>query len=121
MKGTIYSLGWEILSHAVYSLDLALSNYYLFRSFQHHLADTHFKSVKEVQNFDLRSKESILSTQSHRLFFERGFINFPIDREKYQKMMANISNIDIFVSMFVFFLINESSISSKKHRINLRT
>jgi len=38
----IFTLGWELLPHAVYSPDMASSDYYLFRSLQHHLANTHF-------------------------------------------------------------------------------
>jgi len=34
-------LSWELLPHAAYSPDIASSDYYLFRSLQHHLADTH--------------------------------------------------------------------------------
>lgn len=39
----IFSLDWEILLHAAYSLDMASSNYHLFRSLQQCLADTYFK------------------------------------------------------------------------------
>jgi hypothetical protein len=51
-KGTKYvicSLAWEVLPHTPYSPDLATSDYHLFRSLQHHLADTHFKTVEEVR------------------------------------------------------------------------
>jgi len=41
----ILALGWELLPHAAYSLDLAPSNYYLFRSLQHYLTDTHFREI----------------------------------------------------------------------------
>lgn len=45
----ISSLGWEILPHAAYSPDLAPSDYYLFRSLQHHLSDSHFRSPEKVK------------------------------------------------------------------------
>jgi histone-lysine N-methyltransferase SETMAR len=48
-KDVICSLGWEVLPHAAYSPDLAPSDYRLFRSLQHHLAGTHFKTVEEVR------------------------------------------------------------------------
>jgi len=40
----IFVLGWELLPHAMYSPDMAPSDYYLFRSLHHHLADT-FREV----------------------------------------------------------------------------
>jgi hypothetical protein len=49
MKGVIYSLSWEVLPHATYSLDLAPSDYHLFRSLQHHFTDMYFKTLKEVR------------------------------------------------------------------------
>jgi len=38
IKETIEAFGWEILSHAAYSPDLAPSDYYLFASMGHALA-----------------------------------------------------------------------------------
>jgi len=45
----IFELGWELLPHAAYSPDMAPSDYYLFRSLQHHLADTHFVRFEELR------------------------------------------------------------------------
>ncbi|PIC33252.1 hypothetical protein B9Z55_013297 [Caenorhabditis nigoni] len=42
-------LGWEVLQHPPYSPDLAPSDYHLFRSMQHHLAEKKFKSDEEVK------------------------------------------------------------------------
>ena len=42
-------LGWECLPHPPYSPDLALSDYHLFRSMQHHLADKSFKDLNEIE------------------------------------------------------------------------
>jgi len=44
----IFVLDWELLLHAAYSSDIAPSYYYLFRSLQHHLADTHFVRFEEI-------------------------------------------------------------------------
>ena len=44
------SLGWQVLPHPAYSPDLAPSDFYLFRSLQHHLTDNHFKTIDDVNN-----------------------------------------------------------------------
>uniref|UniRef100_A0A7I5EEK2 HTH_48 domain-containing protein n=1 Tax=Haemonchus contortus TaxID=6289 RepID=A0A7I5EEK2_HAECO len=45
----IDELGWEVLPHPPYSPDLAPSDYHLFRSMQHSLAERKFKNREEVQ------------------------------------------------------------------------
>jgi len=46
----IFALGnWELLPHAARNPDMAPSDYYLFRSLQHHLADTHFVRFEEIR------------------------------------------------------------------------
>lgn len=45
----IEELGWEVLPHPPYSPDLAPSDYHLFRSMQHSLAEKKFKNRDEVQ------------------------------------------------------------------------
>jgi len=45
----IFTFGWELFPHAAYSTDISLSDYYLFRSLRHHLADTHFVRFVEIQ------------------------------------------------------------------------
>ncbi|CAK9833798.1 Mariner Mos1 transposase [Anthophora retusa] len=45
----IFSLGWELVPHAAYSPDMAPSDYHLFRSLQHHLADRHFERLEEIR------------------------------------------------------------------------
>jgi len=45
----IFVLAWELLSHAAYSPDMTFSDYYVFRSLQHHLADTHFVRFEQIQ------------------------------------------------------------------------
>ncbi|EGI63904.1 Mariner Mos1 transposase, partial [Acromyrmex echinatior] len=42
---------WEVLSHPPYSPDVAPSDYHLFRSMAHGLADQHFQSYEEVKNW----------------------------------------------------------------------
>ena len=45
----IEELGWEVLSHPPYSPDLAPSDYHLFRSMQHSLAERKFTNREKVQ------------------------------------------------------------------------
>jgi histone-lysine N-methyltransferase SETMAR len=54
----IEELGWEVLPHAPYSPDLAPSDYYLFRSMQHELAENHFKKEDDVKIFVQRYFDS---------------------------------------------------------------
>ena len=42
---------WEVLSHPLYSPDVAPSDYHLFRSMAHGLAYQHFRSYKEVKRW----------------------------------------------------------------------
>ncbi|GFV45577.1 mariner Mos1 transposase [Trichonephila clavipes] len=42
---------WEFLPHPPYSPDVSLSEYPLFRSMAHGLADQHFRSHEEVKNW----------------------------------------------------------------------
>ncbi|KAL6253754.1 hypothetical protein P5V15_015558 [Pogonomyrmex californicus] len=48
VKDTLKSLGWDILPHPPYSLDLAPSDYHLFASMGHALAEQHFSNFEEV-------------------------------------------------------------------------
>ncbi|QQP57921.1 Transposase [Caligus rogercresseyi] len=51
VQETIESLRWEILQHAVYSPDLAHSNYYLFASMGNALAEQRFTSYEDVRKW----------------------------------------------------------------------
>jgi len=46
VKETIEAFGWEILSHAAYSPDLAPSDYHLFASMGHTLAQQRLTSYE---------------------------------------------------------------------------
>jgi [histone H3]-lysine36 N-dimethyltransferase SETMAR len=50
-KETIQTFGWGILSHAAYSPDLAPSDYHLFTSMGHALADERFTDYKNVEEW----------------------------------------------------------------------
>ncbi|CAO4381978.1 unnamed protein product [Caenorhabditis nigoni] len=47
----IDELGWEVLPHAPYSPDTAPSDFHLFRSMQHSLAEKHFKNHDEIKKW----------------------------------------------------------------------
>lgn len=50
-KETISSLGWELLPHPPYSPDLAPSDYHLFSSMGHSLAEQHFNNFEDVRKW----------------------------------------------------------------------
>ena len=49
VKETIETFSWEILVHAAYSPDLAPSDYHLFTSLGHALAEQRFTSYENVR------------------------------------------------------------------------
>jgi len=51
VKTYLETLKWEVLPHPPYSSDVAPSDYYLFRSMAHGLADQHFWSYEEIKNW----------------------------------------------------------------------
>ena len=51
VRELIEAFDWEILPHAAYSPDLAPSDYYLFASLGHALAQQRFTSYEDVQKW----------------------------------------------------------------------
>jgi len=51
VKTYLKTLKWEILLYPLYSPDIAPSNYQLFRSMAHDMADQHLRSYGEVKNW----------------------------------------------------------------------
>lgn len=72
-------LGWECLPHPPYSPDLALSDYHLFRSMQHHLADKSFKDLNEIE---IWVRQYFASQPSD--FFDKGIRDL---RKKWKKVV----------------------------------
>lgn len=81
VQDTIKTLGWELLPHPPYSPDLAPSDYHLFSSMGHALAEQHFDSYEEVENwvsgwFALKDEQ----------FYWRGIHKLP---ERWSKCVEN--------------------------------
>lgn len=51
VKDTLSALKWDVLSHPPYSPDLAPSDYHLFRSMAHGLANQHFATFEAVEKW----------------------------------------------------------------------
>ncbi|GBP60189.1 Mariner Mos1 transposase [Eumeta japonica] len=50
VKNYLKTLDWEVLPHPPYSRDIALSDYYLFRSISHDLSQQLFTSYEDTKN-----------------------------------------------------------------------
>ena len=51
VKTYLETLKWEVLLHPPYSPDIAPSDYYLFRSMAHGLADQQFRSYEDIEKW----------------------------------------------------------------------
>lgn len=72
VKTYLETLKWEVLPHPPYSPDIAPSDYHLFRSMAHGLADQHFETYEQAKNWIdcwIASKDD--------LFFKRGIRMLP--------------------------------------------
>ncbi|GFW09816.1 mariner Mos1 transposase [Trichonephila clavipes] len=78
VKTYLETLKWEVLPHLLYSPDLAPSDYHLFRSMAHGLADQHFRSYEEVKNW-IAIRGSLQKMTSS---FNAGFVRCPKDGRK---------------------------------------
>ncbi|GFY14859.1 mariner Mos1 transposase [Trichonephila clavipes] len=81
VKTYFETLKWEVLPHPLYSPDLAPSDYHLFRSMAHGLADQHFLSYEEVKTWI----DSCITPKENQ-FFQRGIRTLP---EKWEKVVAS--------------------------------
>lgn len=77
VKDTTKKLGWEVLAHPPYSPDLAPSDYHLFSSMAHALAEQHFKSYEDVEKW-----LSEWFAAKEEKFFWKGIHNLPLRWEK---------------------------------------
>ena len=72
---------WQVLPHPPYSPDIASSDYYLFRSMTHGLADQKFRSYEDIEKW---LDSWIASKDEH--FCRNGIRALP---ERWAKVVAN--------------------------------
>ena len=69
VKEASEALNWDVLPHPPYSPDIAPSDYHLFRSTAHGLAEEHFTSYEDAKNrvdsWIASTDENILNTYSY--------------------------------------------------------
>jgi [histone H3]-lysine36 N-dimethyltransferase SETMAR len=77
-------LGWASLLHPAYSLDIAPSDYHLFRSMEHYFKDKTFQSKSGV-------KSAIAAIFNSKLaeVFKKGIFDL---NERWQKVTTNRKN-----------------------------
>jgi len=80
-------LDWEVMSHPLYNLDLASSNYHLFRSLQNSLNGTTFNNDDVVKSYLVQFFAS-----KNQKFYERGIMEQK-DGKRSSIKMENISSI----------------------------
>jgi len=88
----IFALGWELLPHATYSPDMASFDYYLFRSLQHYLADTHFVRFVEIR----KCMDDFIASKPVGASIIKEFASCPKDGKRSLIQTGNISLINIF-------------------------
>ena len=81
VKETLEAIQWDVLPHPPYSPDIAPSDYHLFRSMTHGLAEQHFTSYEEAKNW----VDSWITSKDGE-FFRRGIRSLP---ERWGKVVAN--------------------------------
>lgn len=81
VKTYLETLKWDVLPHPPYSPDIAPSDYHLFRSMTHGLAEQHFRSYEEAKNWI----DAWIDSKDGQ-FFRRGIHLLP---ERWGKVVAN--------------------------------
>ncbi|UYV73498.1 hypothetical protein LAZ67_10003810 [Cordylochernes scorpioides] len=81
VKETLEALQWDVLPHPLYSPDIAPSDYQMFRSMTHGLAEQHFTSYEEAKNW-----VNVWIASKDEEFFRHGIPYVPpnkrVEREK---------------------------------------
>ncbi|UYV83664.1 hypothetical protein LAZ67_23001994 [Cordylochernes scorpioides] len=80
VKETLEALQWDVLPHPLYSPDIAPSDYHMFRSMTHGLAEQHFTSYEEAKNW-----VNVWIASKDEEFFRHGIRRLP---ERWEKVVA---------------------------------
>ncbi|UYV74220.1 Iav [Cordylochernes scorpioides] len=80
VKETLEALQWDVLPHPLYSPDIAPSDYHMFRSMTHGLAEQHFTSYEEAKNW-----VNVWIASKDEDFFRNGIRMLP---ERWEKVVA---------------------------------
>ena len=81
VKTCLETLKWKVLPHLPYPPDVAPSDYHLFRSMAHDLAEQHFRSYEDVKKWI----DSWIASKDEQ-FFRRGIRTLP---ERWEKVVAS--------------------------------
>ncbi|KAG5317326.1 MOS1T transposase, partial [Pseudoatta argentina] len=107
VKTYLKTLKWEVLPHPLYSPDIAPSDFHLFRSMAHGLADRRFHSYEEAQKWI----DSWIASKDMS-FFRRGIHVLP---ERWEKVVS--SDGQYFKQNVCFpYILNTSFYFVKKQR-----
>ncbi|UYV84375.1 hypothetical protein LAZ67_X001965 [Cordylochernes scorpioides] len=79
VKETLEALQWNVLPHPLYSPYIAPSDYHMFRSMTHGLAEQHFTSYEEAKNW-----VNVSITSKDEEFFQHGIRMLP---ERWEKVV----------------------------------
>jgi len=99
VQNYLETLNWEVLSHPAYSPDLASSDYHLFSSMGHALAEQHFDSYEDVRKWLYKWFAS-----KDEKFFWRGIHKL---LERWKKCIVRGTSI---LNKFVFLLSKKKNV-----------
>ncbi|UYV65316.1 hypothetical protein LAZ67_3003930 [Cordylochernes scorpioides] len=82
VKETLEALQWDVLPHPLYSPDIAPSDYHMFRSMTHGLAEQHFTSYEEAKNW-----VNVWIASKNEEFFRHGILHVvQTDHDNHEKV-----------------------------------
>ena len=94
VKNYLEMLKWQVLPHPLYSPDIAPSDYYLFQSVAHGLADQQFHSYEDIEKWLdswIASKDEYFYHNSFRALPERWAKFVVNDRQYFEWFICNHS------------------------------
>ncbi|UYV78940.1 SETMAR [Cordylochernes scorpioides] len=93
VKETLEALQWDVLPHPLYSPDIAPSDYHMFRSMTHGLAEQHFTSYEEAKNW-----VNVWIASKDEEFFRHGIRMLP---ERWEKVGDEEASLDLPISPYM--------------------